>query len=106
MGACLGRNNNITIKDSRNRFDDNDSDNVNHNDEGILKGQKYISSNSLNLLGSHFQEFNKYKNKNNNTNLYPDNNPNNLDITNVISDYSIIDNNNNTTFKEILELFN
>ena len=104
MGACLGRNNNITIKDSRNRFDDNDSDNVNHNDEGILKGQKYISSNSLNLLGSHFQEFNKYKN--NNIILYPDNNPNNLDITNVISDYSIIDNNNNTTFKEILELFN
>ena len=104
MGACLGRNNNITIKDSRNRFDDNDSDNVNHNDERILKGQKYISSNSLNLLGSHFQEFNK--NKNNNTSLYPGNNPNNLDITNVISDYSIIDNNNNTTFKEILELFN
>ena len=106
MGACLGKNNNITIKDLRNRFDDNDNDNDNfhHNDERILNGQQYISSTSLNLFGSHFQEFNK--NKNNNTNLFPDYNPNNLYITNIIGDYSIIDNNDNTTFKELLELFN
>ena len=93
MGACLGKNNNVIIKDIKKDFN-------NENNSYALKSKKYISSPSLD---HQFQELNisKY------TNLIvsSENNPNILDITNVRSYDSNIYYNNDS-FKEILELFN
>ena len=93
MGACLGKNNNITIRDLKKDFN-------NENNSSTLKCKKFVSSPSLDFQ---FQELNIFK--------YPcpifssENNPDILDITDVRSDDSNINYNNNT-FKEILELFN
>lgn len=93
MGACLGKNNNVTIRDLKKDFNS-------ENNSSTLKSKKYLSSPSLDYQ---FRELNiiKYANPI----VSSENNPNILDITDVRSDDSNIYYNNDS-FKEILELFN
>ena len=93
MGACLGKNNKIIIRDLKKDFN-------NKNNSSTLKCKKFLSSPSLDFQ---FQELNKIKYPHSISSL--ENNPNILDITDVRSDDSNINYNNNT-FKEVLELFN
>ena len=101
MGACLGKNNNIIVNDLRKRELNN---NINSKKLPALKTKKYIASPSLEKLGIHFQELHKFKN--NNPLLHSNNHSNISELTAVKSDYSDLDNHNNSTFQEILELLN
>ena len=100
MGACLGKNNEITVKGIKKGINNN----KNNKNKSIPKRKKFIATLSLDKMCIHFQEINKYNN--NLPILYSENNPNILDITDVINEYSHEDNRNNTTSEEILELFN
>ena len=113
MGACIGRRNNIIVKDlkkeKKNKKNNKKIKNNNKKAKKLpssLKYKKFITSPSLDKLGSHFQGLNKFKN-NHHLLHHANNNPNLLDITEVKSDdHSHNDKHNDSTFKEILELFN
>jgi hypothetical protein len=106
MGACLGKNNNITVNDIQKGI--NNKDNNKNEKTPKFNRKKFIATISLDKMCIQFQEINKFKN--NLPILYSENNPNILDITEVINEGSNNSNNednrNNTTFEEILELFN